>query len=157
MITQKELKNKFTYDQQSGLFNRDKCFHSRYINAKVGCLDKDGYLVINISGKLYKAHRLAWLYMTGEFPSSCIDHIDRNKINNSWSNLRVVSMSVNKQNMVAPTRKNKTGYLGVSFYKITNKYVAGIKLNGKRKTIGYYSTPKLAHEAYLKAKKEMHV
>ena len=156
MLTQTEFKSRFKYDPDTGLFTRIKCFHSRYIGEAVGCIDKDGYLIINISKKLYKAHRLAFLYMTGSFPASTVDHIDRNKINNKWENLRDVSMSVNKQNMVNARKGNSTGFLGVSFCNTYKKFVAGIKVNGKRKQIGYYATPELAHTAYLATKKVLH-
>lgn len=157
MITQTELKQLLHYNPDTGIFTRIYSKNKRCINKEAGNLDSDGYVVIRVNRKQYKAHRLAFLYMNGDMPKYTVDHIDRIKNNNSWKNLRDVPMSVNKQNVEKPLKNNSTGYLGVSFYKPYGKYQAGIKINGKRKQLGYFDTPELAHEAYLSAKKELHV
>jgi hypothetical protein len=73
---------------------------------------KDGYVVINWNYKLHLAHRMAWLYVYGEWPTKHIDHIDRNPTNNAISNLRDVPRWVNKLN-VDPQSNNTSGHPGV--------------------------------------------
>jgi hypothetical protein len=156
MITQTELKKILHYNPDTGIFTRIYSKNKRYIGKETGNLDSDGYVFIRVNGKQYKAHRLAFLYMNGEMPKYTVDHIDRVKNNNSWKNLRDVPMSVNKQNVEKPLKNNSTGYLGVSFYKPYGMYVAGIKVNGIRKTLGYFDSPLDAHNAYLEAKNIYH-
>lgn len=80
MLTQSELKNKLTYNPETGLFGRK--------NKIAGSLRPNGYIQIGINKKLFRAHRLAFLYMTGEWPKSDVDHIDMDRKNNKWANLR---------------------------------------------------------------------
>jgi len=146
MINQKYLKEKVRYEPITGEF------FSVETGVKYKATDKDGYLIIRIKDKNYRAARLAFLYMTGKMPQHTVDHIDQIKNNDSWNNLRDVPMSANKLNMTKPRKGNTTGYLGVSFHKATGTYQAGIKVCGVRKQLGYFPTAELARDAYLKAK-----
>ena len=110
--------------------------------------------VIKINNKSYKAHRLAWLYMTGSFPKNVIDHKDGNPSNNVFSNIREATSSENKQNE-KKRNDNTSGYVGVG--KRGNKYVANIGVNKQKIFLGYFTTPELAYESYLKAKSKLHV
>lgn len=117
---------------------------------------KSGYVVVSIFGKRYQAHRLAWALMTGSWPDGEVDHIDGNRANNRWSNLRAVSRSVNAQNQRHPQRNNKSGFLGVHAYR--GKFRAVIRVAGRKSPvqIGAYATAEEAHQAYLKAKRRLH-
>lgn len=112
--------------------------------------DCEGYRLIRVAGGRYKAHQLAWLYMTGEWPSRQVDHKDTNRSNNRWDNLRLATGSQNKANM-GKRADNTSGFKGVRWYPQTNRWVAQIGFQGKRKTIGYFKSPELAHVAYCEA------
>jgi len=77
MLTQERLKELLTYNPDTGVFTRKKV--SRGGRWKVGTLDGTGYIHTRVDYKIYLAHRLAWLYMYGEFPTETIDHINHNK------------------------------------------------------------------------------
>lgn len=117
--------------------------------------DCDGYRIIRITPSRYKAHRLAWLYMTGQWPVGEVDHRDLDKGNNRWGNLRVATHGQNIANTPLGCR-NKSGFKGVSWYKTTNRWVAQITSKNKRTTLGYFRKAEDAHAAYCDAAKRMH-
>lgn len=115
----------------------------------------NGRFRVRYNGKEIYVHRLAFIQMTGEADSGLdVDHIDGNPSNNRWANLRLVTDNVNLQNQSRPHSNNKLGLLGVSPYK--NKYKAQIMVGGRVRHIGYFFCPQEAHQAYLKAKRELH-
>lgn len=119
---------------------------------QAGTLSKRwGYLQIQIDGKIYKAHRLAWVYMTGKWPKGDIDHINRNRADNRWANLREATRSQN--NINAGQRKHNTSGLKGAFFRPDkkNRWQAKIGLNGKGVHLGYFLTKEEAHAAYLEA------
>lgn len=156
-LTQVRLMELLEYNPETGAFIRKVTTSS---NAKAGQvagnLEAEGYLRIFIDRKVYKAHRLAWLYMHGSFPPECLDHIDGNKANNAIRNLRLATNDENLQNRHKSSRRNSTGFLGVSYGWRQKSWKAGIKVNGVYKQIGYFRSPEAAYIAYLKAKKQLH-
>lgn len=157
MITQDELKALLHYDQNTGVFtNLTRRSNHINIGAVAGSVwtpkgANTSYLQISINSKMYYAHRLAWLYVYGEWPENHIDHIDGCGTNNAISNLRDVSQSVNHRN--ALTRSNNTsGHSGVNFNK--GKWRAYIKINAKQIHLGYFTTFEEAIAARLAASKE---
>ena len=154
-MNQEQLKSVLHYDAPTGVFRRR--FAKAY-NAKpwsvAGSVATNGYAQIAIDGKAYMAHRLAWLYVYGEWPKQQIDHINGCKVDNRIDNLRDVSQSVNMLNQSKP-RGGKL--LGVSWHKSTKKWNARLQINKKCKSLGYFDTQEAAHEAYLSAKKEVGV
>ena len=94
--------------------------------------------------------------MTGKWPDGEIDHIDGNRANNRWSNLRDVHIVINAQNKRGPMAHNKSGFLGVSWNKKDCAYVARIKVDGKYLSLGYHQTPEAASAAYVEAKRRLH-
>lgn len=110
-----------------------------------------GYRRIGFDNQRYLAHRVAWLYVHGDWPKDDIDHINGQKGDNRISNLRDVTFAVNMQNRRKPHKDNKSGFLGVSAH-VSGTFVA--KVGGKY--IGSHATPEEAHEAYLQAKRLMH-
>jgi hypothetical protein len=142
MITQERLKQLLLYDPETGYFYRD--------GAKCGYDNGRGYMKISLEDKEYYLHRLAWLYMTGSMPS-VIDHIDRNKSNNCFSNLREVTLSQNSHNRGMDAR-NKTGVTGVFYKKQTKQYIAYISVKGQRKHLGVFET--LEEAAQCRKKEE---
>jgi hypothetical protein len=155
-LTAAQLKETLDYDAKTGAFVW-KIRPSRAVKAGdvAGCVEKRiGYITIGIVGRIYKAHRLAWLYTHGEWPKGLIDHINGNKADNRIENLRDVFADGNSQNVRKPNRRNKSGFMGVIWFQ--NKWRASISVNGKSKWLGDYSTPEEAHQVYLEAKRKYH-
>jgi hypothetical protein len=155
MITQTRLMELFNYESESGQFIRATKLPGSIIGSVAGCA-KAGYIVIRADGVLYRAHRLAWLYVYGTWPSGEVDHINGQKSDNMISNLRDVSIAVNRQNQRRARKNNLTGRLGVTFSPQRKKFVAHICINGKTKTIGYFNTADHAHAAYVAEKRAKH-
>lgn len=160
MITQQELKQILSYDKDTGIFTWSKLpkFSYAKVGNVAGSLYNNGYVYIKIKSKRYKAHILAFLYEYGYLPNCSIDHINRNKKDNRIANLRICNASENAQNRDVKNTKNNAGYFGVLINKNSKKnpYVASIKYNYKKYYLGSFDNPIDAHNAYLKAKKELH-
>jgi hypothetical protein len=131
-----------TYDPQDGTFFwKDGCRAGKL----AGCLNGQGYRYIGIRGKLYLAHRLAWLMMVGIWPAHQIDHIDRNPLNNRWSNLRSATQAQNQVN-ARLRRDNTSGFKGVTFYRKDKKRPWYARY-GQDKLIGRFATAEEANAA----------
>lgn len=157
-LTHEILLTTLDYDPISGLFRR--VLKPRKGRGKVGDIVgssvKGAYWRIGIGSKTYRAHRLAWFYMTGSWPVEEIDHRDGDGFNNSWSNLRSATTITNKWNMKKPIT-NTSGYKGVCYNKSRRKWQAMIRHGGPRpKYIGIFATPEEAHEAWKRAAIELH-
>ncbi|HBA3774519.1 TPA: HNH endonuclease [Escherichia coli] len=126
------------YNKETGIFTWKKKLSARGAVGKVAGTISYGYNAINIDGVRYFAHRLAWLYVYGEWPKQEIDHIDRNRRNNAISNLRDVSRVVNALN-VGP-RNSNAGIKGVTFCQARNQWQAQINVSGKNITLGRFNT-----------------
>lgn len=113
-----------------------------------------GYWVLSIDGARTSAHRFAWLAMTGAWPEHDIDHVDGDRTNNRWTNLRGATRAQNMQNLKGAHKDSSTGLLGVE--RKRDRFAARICVDGKKHSLGVFATPELAHAAYLKAKREMH-
>jgi len=160
MLTQERLKELLHYDPETGVFTWIiRASQKVYIGDIAGTLGKEGYVNISIAKKKYKAHRLAWLYVYGEWPNNIIDHINRIKNDNSIKNIRTVTVSENIQNQIKARSDNKSGMLGAYIHKTKNgtiKYGSHIRKNGKSTFLGLFDTPEMANLAYLEAKKIFH-
>lgn len=98
MLTQSILKDKLDYNPDSGLFYWLPRPRSTRKNPIAGCRMLNGYITIRVNKKAYLAHRLAFLFMEGSFPEQQVDHINRDRSDNRWCNLRKSSPSENNQN-----------------------------------------------------------
>jgi len=152
MISQTELKEILTYDELSGIFYWKVCRGSRIsVGKPAGSLDRQGYWIIKLHNKQYKAHRLAWLYKNGRIDDSLeIDHKNRIRSDNRFDNIRLVDKSLNQQNR-SLQENNTSGIKGVSFNKKCNKWYAYITLNGKRTYLGLFINKEDAVRARVKA------
>lgn len=124
-----------------------------------GCITRPrGEHIISIGsppGNQYKAHRIAWLIMTGEWPSEQIDHKDGDPSNNRWANLRPSSHIENQQNR--PKLSNNTsGYKGVSLHRPSGKYFAMIRYDGQQHFLGAFDSAAEAGSAYQRAAAAFH-
>ncbi len=129
-------------------------FNERFAGKEAGALTPQGYRSLKIHNQGYRAHRIIWVWMTGDWPPDSVDHVDRDKSNNKWSNLRLATKSDNGAN-IGCRRHNKLGIKGVRL-KPSGNYQAQIKKNGKCHHLGHFSTAEQAHQAYLAAARKMH-
>jgi hypothetical protein len=153
-ITLELLSALFNIDLDTGTIVRKITTGSKAkAGTTVGYINDSGYLEFMLFGNKYLVHRILWFVSTGEFPTEFIDHKDLNKTNNSIDNLRLCTNKENSHNTL--TRKdNTTGYKGVSLDKRCGKYRAYININGKQKSLGYYTTAleaSIVREAAAKA------
>lgn len=133
MITNEKLKEKFIYDENTGVFTNIKT--GREIKNK----NSHGYVSIWVDRGSYMAHRLAWLYVYGELPKFHIDHINHNRADNRISNLRDVERIENSRNLKLKNT-NKSGINGVRMCNQHKKWHAQISINGKNKHLGYFDS-----------------
>lgn len=152
MFTKHELEQigeRLSYDRETGVIARKK----PYGNRPLGTVS-DGYLYIKIFDRRVAAHRLAWFLGTGSMPLHDIDHINGNRLDNRFENLRDVPRRTNQENKRPTSQSNKTGYMGV--YAHYGKWRAKIQVGGRTVLLGIHATPEAAHEAYLQAKRQLH-
>lgn len=111
-----------------------------------------GYVQIMIDRKVYSGHRLAWLYVYGEWPRGQIDHVNGIRNDNRIANLRESSQAQNCGN-VTRHQDNKSGYKGV--FKCRGKWQAQVCRDGVKRHLGTFETPEAAHAAYCDAAKQV--
>lgn len=159
-ITAELLREFIDYNQETGEFRwrfRDRkwfpddrawnSWNKRFPGTVAGAVSNSNYLSISILYHDYQAHRLAWLYVTGEWPKDQIDHIDGVRLHNMFENLREVSNSENGKNQ-GRNSKNKSGYMGVSWAKRDKRWKAQITVDGEKLRLGLFRTAEDAHAAY---------
>ena len=153
MLTAERLREVLRYDPDSGLFYwRDQA--GRKSSKPAGCLrqQKSTWIVyrrIRIDRRLHYAHRLAWMYEHGEWPSGSLDHIDRDGTNNRLENLRIATQSQNNANSTA---RAASGFKGV--YAVGRRWRARIKVAGQNRSLGTFATAEAAGNAYAEAARE---
>ena len=145
-------KSKFSHDYDNGnliwkfkdgddygnLTQGEKMFNGKYAGKVAGHKEPNGYIVINIDGEHIRAHRIIYLFMTGEWPEYDIDHINGDPSDNRWENLRAVNRQGNCKNQ--KIRKNNTsGITGVDWHKHSQKWNVRINnISGKRINLGKF-------------------
>jgi hypothetical protein len=156
MISQDTLKQTLSYDPLTGKFTwlAPKPRSGKKPGDRAGSYDGRGYIQITIGAKTYKAHRLAWLYMNGDPIPEVIDHIDRKRDNNIFSNLRAGDYTLNSQNRTP--MKHSSKYIGVGWLKARKRWRAKITVGGDTILLGYFKDEYEAHLAYEDAKKKYH-
>jgi hypothetical protein len=155
-LSSEELKRMLRYDPDTGdwVWKIKKNCSTMNIGDKAGAFSKwHLYHTITINRINYRSHRLAWFYMMSKWPKNQIDHIDGNRKNNKFSNLREATNQENCNNK-SFYKNNSLGIKGVS--KRGNIYRATIFINGKQKHLGNYSTIDEARSVRNKAAKEAH-
>jgi len=147
MLDIQKVKELLSYDPKSGFFtwNVDRTGGVK-TGDRAGYINRDGYRAIKVQGKLYAAHRIAFLMMHGYLPKT-IDHIDRDRDNNAISNLRECSESQNQFNKSA-LKSNTSGKKGVTWNKSAGKWQAQSTHAGKQNYLGIYDSLEEASDAY---------
>lgn len=146
-MTQDELQKLLNYDPYSGVFTWKQYRNQLALKGGIaGNIRPDGYIQIKVKGKLYLAHRLAWLYVTGKWPSMDIDHIDGGRRNNRFSNLREATRSENKHNTCWSS--------GVHWCNTHKIWIAQFQINKVRVVLGRSKNKSELEQLYLERKKE---
>ncbi len=155
VITQAQLKEFLDYNPETGIFIWKKVLSNRIdVGGIAGCRGPQ-YFHIMILGRLYVAHRLAWLFMTGSFPVLLIDHINGDGFDNRFCNLRESNYAQNGHN-VGTNKSNTSGYKGVYWSKQNKKWQVNIKCQNKNFRVGQFSDVKDAARAYNEAALRLH-
>lgn len=148
-LTQEYLNSLFIYEPETGILRNKIDRHKNKTGTVPGYIDQ-GYRVLHLDNYTYAAHRLIWLMMTGDHVPDDIDHIDRNRSNNCWNNLRLAKRFQNTGNYPIP-KTNTSGVKGVHWHKPTNKWRAQIKKHNKVYHLGLFDNIQDAAECYRKA------
>lgn len=150
-MTQAELKSVLVYRPRLGKFEHPDGtpYHVR--------IQTRGYVQIRIKqkGRLYLAHRLAWLYMTGSWPDFEVDHDDGDPSNNKWKNLKAATFGHQRQN-AAPKSGNRSGYTGLSWNNTSGRWHVRVGINGKVVSGGTYKHKEPAVIALKRLKAQLH-
>lgn len=158
MITHERLHAGYHYDPETGAWSRPLVAGSRGRpkgGRRIGWRNDQGYWIITIDERRYRTSHLAWLWMTGSLPADEIDHIDLDKGNDRWANLREATHAENTRN--CRLRKHSlTGVKGVQLHKQSGMYRGRITINGECIHLGLFTTAALAHEAYTAASQKYH-
>lgn len=156
MTTLRTAQQALIYNPETGVFVwSEYAWHKRNRGLCAGSKKRNGYIEIQLQGKMLKAHRLAWILVYGDLADDVeIDHLDGDRSNNRLSNLRAVNRNINQQNQRKARKDNRTGLLGVS--RSGSGWKAELRINGKKVNVGTYKTPELAHQAYVSAKRIHH-
>jgi len=157
-LTPHRLREHLHYDPKTGIWTWVNPTARRVrVGDGAGWLSHKGdkYLTVNMGGIRYPAHRLAWFWMTSEWPEEMVDHINLNGLDNRWENLR---LATNAENMRNSGRRstNTTGRKGVHFCHMTGRYRAQIWVNYKRIELGRFDTVEEAGAAYEAAAHKHH-
>lgn len=153
-LTAEFVRSFLDYDPETGIFTwRAKiATKGRYLPGQVAGSRKKFHVMIGLIGHRYCAHRLAWLWMTGEWPVAEVDHGNLDGFDNRWINLRAATRSQNNAN--TSNRSDISPFKRVRFDRRRGKWQARIKYDGHEKHLGYFTTAEEASEAYRKAAQE---
>ena len=155
MITQKELKEILYYNQDTGeFFWKISPRYDVNVGDKAG-YNHNGYTRLTIKCKKYLTHRLAWLYVYGEFPTGDIDHIDNNRNNCKINNLRIANKSNNVHNRKIQAN-NTSGVKGVLWSKAAKKWMVRVGINNDRMYFGVWEDLEFAELVAQEARAKYH-
>jgi len=157
-ITAQRLRELLHYNPETGVFTWLVLPKKAWVKpgSIAGGIGGFGYTTIKINGTGYRASRLAWLYMTGEWPEHHIDHVDRDRSNNRWSNLRSATVKQNHENRNVYA-KSESGHSGVTLDRTRTpvRWLARIKHNGVHMHIGRFERLEDAIAARVAAERRL--
>lgn len=155
-ISRDDLKYFLRYDVVTGRFYwRNPTTNSIRPGDVAGRKDRNKYTSIMVCGVRYQAHRLVWLWFFGVFPDGQLDHRNGRRSDNRLCNLRVARPGENHQN-IAPRKDSVFGLLGITRHSDGVRWRAQIAHQKRKRHLGVFDSPQDAHEAYLRAKAELH-
>jgi hypothetical protein len=148
-LTAERARELLIYDPETGAL-RWRVPRGVPSGALAGTRTADGYTQVEIDYRLYRAHRVIWLMMTGKWPKHLIDHKNKMRADNRWKNLREATHAQNSRNRL-PQSRSKSGSVGV--YACGDQWYASIGLDGKNKYLGRFDTLDKAVAARADAEK----
>ena len=120
-VTQDRLKEALNYDPETGVFTWAEPGRGKRIGRTTGTVNDEGYVVMTIDQRQYRANRLAWLYVYGEWPEGIVDHENRDRADNRISNLRDATFRQNSHNHGLYS-DNRSGISGVCWVKKSSRW-----------------------------------
>lgn len=154
-VTSERLHELLSYDPSTGSLTAKIRRGNIAAGDTLGCMRSDGYIQLGIDGAYYQAHRVIWKMMTGDWPDE-IDHVDANRANNVWKNLRDVDVQTNRENQTRARPNSRSGLLGTAWDAARGKWIAGVMFRRKRYYVGAFDTAQEAHLAYVETKRQLH-
>lgn len=155
-LTYEMANHLFSLDPETGILYWKNPVRKKFLGKPVGTVNNMGYVVFSTLGAMRSAHRVVWLLTHGEWPAHDIDHINGIRSDNRPCNLRDVPRNKNNQNIRKPYGSSTTGLLGAFRVKGRPGFQSSIHVDGKTVYIGYFKTAEEAHEAYMRAKRQLH-
>lgn len=157
LLSAEQVRSILAYDPDTGLFVWKRT-ENRALNVgdRAGCLHPRGYVHIKIGKYSYAAHRLAWLFVHGQWPKEQLDHRNGIRSDNRIANLRPCSGPAENNQNTRIYGSNRSGFPGVGWRKASGRWRARINVCGKQYHLGAFDTPEEAECAYLSAKARMH-
>jgi len=149
LVTCEELKRRLKYNKKTGWFTWLVVRSKKVAVGDRAGYEHKGYRHIELNDRYYAEHRLAWFYVTGQWPDRLVDHKNLNRADNRWGNLRLTTDSQNQHNTTVRLT-NRTGFLGV--YERDGRFRARIEIDGHRIGLGDYARPEQAARAYEEAR-----
>lgn len=159
LLTTDAVRKLLAYDPETGVLTwkprpestrHERAWNTKYAGRQAGSLSTRGYLHVRILGRDYRAHRVIWLIVTGDWPGQGLDHADGDPSNNRFDNLRPASQTENRANSRRP-KNNTTSFKGVTLDRRDGRYLATIGVNSQKHYLGHFDCPEKAHQAYLAA------
>jgi hypothetical protein len=151
-LTQERVKSLLYYDPETGALTWTEGGRNRWHGRPAGYKDPKGYIHIRVDDKLRKAHRVIWLYMTGKWPEHFIDHINGDRADNRFCNLREATASQNQTNKTVASVQRKHGTKrGVYWNAQCKRWGAKVQVNKRCYWLGTFATEEEAHAVYLAA------
>jgi len=136
----------FTYEGCEMSYNPDTGYLYRLVKRtnkwqQTACKPNgNGYAEVRFGTKLIKAHKVIYEVFIGNIPDGYdVDHIDRNRLNNSLSNLRLALRFQNNGNSAVP-KHNTSGYKGVSYNSKRGKWEAHITKENRKINLGQFNS-----------------
>ena len=145
----------FRYDPETGELYHRRAKGRAAAGSEAGSVYGHGYRIVSADGVRYSAGPLIWLMMTGAWPKGEIDHFNRLRDDNRWSNLRDLAHVKNMHN-TGPSRVNSSGATGVTWHKNKQKWIAHIRVNGTQMHLGYFDLFEEAVAVRRAAKEKQH-
>jgi hypothetical protein len=154
-LTARRARALLSYDPETGEFRWRLGRPKAKAGALAGTVNLAGYRVIGVDGRLYLAHRLAWLIERGKWPAHEIDHENGTRSDNRWCNLRPATHAENWRNRPRQSN-NRSGYKGVYWHPQSGKWTARIKAGSVDRSLGLFESKEDAARAYARSAKELH-
>lgn len=145
-LTQNQVRKALNYDQLTGSLTHKS-------GKAAGWVTDRGYVRVSVKGKIYPATKVIWLWMTGIWPEKDVDHRDRNRANNAWSNLRLATRCMNLVNQ-GLKHNNRSGFKGVT--SRGNSHSVKLRVNKEIVSLGSFPSAIEAAIAYDKAATHHH-